>query len=706
MSRKRYLNKKPLQEARAEMLLHATPLCTEEIVDIEDSLGRITSDAVYASESVPHYHGAAMDGIAIRAEDSFGASEGCAITFERGSPESVEHPFAYVDTGNALPPWATAVVMIEKVFAGASTTEGLPALSPPDAAVGVDDGCCGPDDEPDPQHDHAEGAEPVSGTHWGEVHVRTASTPWQHVRLVGEDVVASEPLLPRGHRIRPFDVAALIAAGLDRVAVRPRPRVAILPTGTELIEPGAPREPGRVVEFNSRMIAAFVQEWGGAPVRLPPVVDDPEILQQRLTQALEDADLVCVIAGSSAGEHDFTASALARMGELLAHGIDVMPGKPAIVASLAPPVDASRDATRIALGMPGYPVSTAIICRELLEPLLGHLLGTAISDRVKIAAVAPRKLPSRLGQEEFIRVTLGRVGDRLLLSPLPRGAGAITTMVKADGFLRVPPLVEGINAGDEVQVELLRPAAEVEGTVLVTGSHDPMLGVLENVLKMDFPSSKLATSSVGSLAGLLALGRGEAHMAATHLLDPDTGTYNLPDIQRLIPEVPVRIVTLAVREQGLLVAPENPRGLRGISDLVQPGIRFVNRQRGAGTRVLLDFHLEQAGIDPDRIDGYDHEVFTHTATAVAVSSGLADAGLGVRSAAVALGLDFIPVDREDYDLVLREDFAESPIGEALLSVLQGEEIRRAIDSVPGYETVSTGREKKLNAIQARDFSRA
>ena len=185
-------------------------------------------------------------------------------------------------------------------------------------------------------------------------------------------------------------------------------------------------------------------------------------------------------------------------------------------------------------------------------------------------------------------------------------------------------------------------------------------------------------------------------MAATHLLDPDTGTYNLPDIQRLIPEVPVRIVTLAVREQGLLVAPGNPRGLQGIPDLVRADIRFVNRQRGAGTRVLLDFHLEQAGIDPDQIDGYDHEVFTHTATAVAVSSGLVDAGLGVRSAAAALGLDFIPVDREDYDLVLREDFAASPIGEALLSVLQGEELRRAIDSVPGYETASTGHEKKLN----------
>ena len=698
MSRKRYLNKKPLQEARADMLASASPLSTHEVVGVEGSLGRITADAVYAAQSVPHYHGAAMDGIAIRAEDSFGASEGRAVTFERGDPESVDHPFSYVDTGNALPTWANAVVMIERVFSGEAPADGRPMLPTTETAVGVDDGCCGPDEEPNHQHPETTGSEPVSGTDWEQIHVRTSSTPWQHVRLVGEDVVASEPLLPRGHRIRPFDVAALLAAGRQEVAVRPRPRVAILPTGTELIQPGDSLEPGRVVEFNSRMIAAFVDEWGGDPVRLPPVVDDPEKLRQRLLAALEEADVVCVIAGSSAGEHDFTASTLAGMGSLLAHGVDVMPGKPAIVASLDPPAGRPQMGTRIALGMPGYPVSSAIICRELLEPLLAHLLGTAIADRVTLAAIAPRKLPSRLGQEEFIRVTLGRVGGRLLVSPLPRGAGAITTMVKADGFLRVSPLVEGINAGEEVEIELLRPRAEVEGTVLVTGSHDPMLGVLENVFKKNFPAGKLATSSVGSLAGLLALGRGEAHMAATHLLDPETGVYNLPDIERLIPEVPVRILTLAVREQGLLVPRGNPRGLSGIADLATTDVRFVNRQRGAGTRVLLDFHLDRAGIDPDEIDGYDHEVFTHTAAAVAVSSGLVDVGLGVRSAAVALGLDFIPVDQEDYDLVLREDFAASPVGEALCEVLRSEDLRREIGAVPGYQTSSTGTEKKLTAL--------
>lgn len=692
MTRKRYLNKKPLGEARAGLLAAAAPLASDERVGVEDALGRVTAAAIAAVESVPHYHGAAMDGIAIRAEDSFGASEGRAIEFELGTPDTVEHPFSYIDTGNALPVWADAVVMIERVFTGAAPAKTASAITPAGSApaFSVDDGCCGPDEEPG--HGYADGpiSEPVSGTGAQQVHVRAASTPWQHVRLVGEDVVASEPLLPRGHSIRPYDIAALLAAGVYEVAVRRRPRVAILPTGDELIEPGEPRLPGRIVEFNSRMIAAFVREWGGEPIRLARAVDDPALLHARLKEAAQDADVICVIAGSSAGEHDFTAATLAGLGELLAHGVDVMPGKPVILARLGA---GEGQGARVAIGVPGYPVSAAIICREFLEPLLAHLLGTAMRDRPKVRAVVPRKLPSRLGQEEFVRVTLGRVGERLIVSPLARGAGAITTMVKADGFLRVPPLVEGINAGAEVEVELLRPEQEVRGTILVTGSHDPTLGLLEDVLKKTLPDAKLATNSVGSLAGLLALGRGEAHIAATHLLDPDSGLYNLPDIARLIPDVPLRIFNLAIREQGLIVAPGNPLGLASIADLEREGLRFVNRQSGAGTRVLLDFLLEKNGMDPDRITGYDHEVFTHTSTAVAVSSGLVDTGMGVRSAAAALGLDFIPVESEDYDLVLRADFADSVPGEALIAVLRSQELRATIASFPGYDTCRTGEEK-------------
>ncbi|MDG2308490.1 MAG: molybdopterin biosynthesis protein [Candidatus Binatia bacterium] len=691
MGRKRYLNKQPLETARSALLAATRRLTTSEVVPVDNALGRITAEAIFAKSSVPHYHGAAMDGIALRAEDTFGASEGRPITFEHGTPESAERPFTYVDTGNALPPWANAVVMIERVFSG-DAPEGSAAPMGSAPAVSADDGCCDTETpEEHAGHSHGDAAfasEPVDGTSAQTIHLRGASGPWQHVRLVGEDVVASEPLLPRGHRVRPYDIGALLAAGVHEAAVRPRPVVAILPTGDELIQPGDELQAGRVIEFNSRMIAAFVREWGGEPLRLDPVRDDLDEIRARIGAGLAEADVLCIIAGSSAGQHDFTVEALSGFGEILAHGIDVMPGKPASIM-------AAKDSPRasVAIGVPGYPVSAAVICRELLEPLLSHLVGTGVPDRPTVRAIVPRKLPSRLGQEEFVRVTVGKVADRLIVSPLARGAGAITTMVKADGFVRVPPLVEGLNAGEDVDVELLRPLQDVLGTIVVTGSHDLTLGVLEDVLKSEHPNYKLATSSVGSLSGLLTLGRGEAHLAATHLLDPDTGVYNLPDIERLLEDVPVVTVNLVVREQGLIVPPGNPLGLEKISDLARERVRFVNRQSGAGTRVLLDYLLERDDIDPDAIVGYEREEFTHMSVAVAVRSGLVDVGLGVQSAAVALGLDFVPVEREDYDLVLRADFAESAAGKALLSVIGGAAFRAAVEKLSGYDTSRTGQQK-------------
>ena len=304
--------------------------------------------------------------------------------------------------------------------------------------------------------------------------------------------------------------------------------------------------------------------------------------------------------------------------------------------------------------------------------------------------MAPRKIPSRLGLEEFVRVTLGRVEDRLMAVPLARGAGVITTMVRADGFLRIPGTVEGINAGEEVDIELLRSPEEVERTVLCTGSHDLSISVLEDQLKRRDPRLKVATANVGSLGGLHSIRRGETHMAGTHLLDPATGDYNVPDIRRVLPDVPVVLVHCVRRSQGLLAPRGNPMGLSGVGDLGRGDLRFVNRQPGSGTRVLLDYQLGRLGIDAGAIQGYDHEEFTHMAVAVAVASGLADTGLGIRSAADALGLDFIPVGDEQYDLLLLRSFYESPTGATLLEVLRSEEFKLAMQSLGGYDTGATG----------------
>jgi putative molybdopterin biosynthesis protein len=637
MARKRYLKKTPLTEAREMFLATVEPsrLALEEIA-VDDGLDRITAEPVFAKISSPHYHASAMDGICVRAEDTFGATE---FVGKKLNLTNTDTPgpaaFKYVDTGNALPAWANAVIMIEKVHQ-------------------IDD-------------------------HTIEIFESVA--PWNHVRLVGEDVVATELLLPRSHRLRPYDLGALLAAGHTTVRVKARPKVGIIPTGDELIQPGEEAKPGAVIDFNSTVLAAFVREWGGSPVKYPRARDDLVLLKQAVRQAAEECDLVTIIAGSSAGEHDLTSDVVAESGELLAHGIDVMPGKPAVLG---------RVGNKPLIGVPGYPVSAIVIAREILRPALEKFLGSAAPLYPNVRAIVPKKIASHLGLEEFLRVTLGRVGEKLVAVPLARGAGVITTMVHADGLVRIASLVEGLNAGDEADVELLRPIADIENTILCTGSHDLAIGVLEDQLKLRHAELKIAATNVGSLGGLLALQRGETHIAGTHLLDPETGVYNVPDIQRTIPKVPVVLVHLAQREQGILVTSGNPKSIRTLEDLTRAGVRFVNRQPGSGTRVLLDYELKKRGIDAASLSGYEREEFTHMAVGVAIASGLADAGLGVRAAANALGLGFLPVASEQYDLLIARSFFESPRGEQLLEIMASAGFKAAVASLGGYDTTRAG----------------
>ncbi|HEX6768502.1 MAG TPA: molybdopterin biosynthesis protein [Candidatus Binatia bacterium] len=637
MARKRYLKKTPLHEARALFLSTVSPaaLATEEIA-IDDALDRITAEPVFAKISSPHYHASAMDGICVRAEDTFGATEfiGKKLILADGDLPG-GNAFKYVDTGNALPGWANAVIMIEKVHQIDAQT----------------------------------------------VEIFESVAPWNHVRLVGEDVVATELLLPRSHRLRPYDMGALLAAGHTRVRVKAQPRVGIIPTGDELIQPGEEATPGAVIDFNSTVLAAFVREWGGVPVKYPRARDDERLLRAALERAATECDLVTIIAGSSAGEHDLTSDVVGDAGELLAHGIDVMPGKPAVLGSLA---------GKPVLGVPGYPVSAIVIAREILRPALEKFLSNAAPTLPSVRAIVPKKIASHLGLEEFIRVTLGRVGDKLVAVPLARGAGVITTMVHADGLMRIPSLVEGLNAGEDMEVELLRPMADIENTILCTGSHDLAIGVLEDQLKLRHPELKIAATNVGSLGGLLALQRGETHIAGAHLLDPDSGVYNIPDIQRAIPQVPLVLLHLARREQGILVTRGNPKSIHGLPDLARGGIRFVNRQPGSGTRVLLEYELKKLGLDSAAIAGYEREEFTHMAVGVAVASGLADAGLGVRAAAQALALDFIPIASEQYDLLIERRFFESTRGEELLATICSDRFRAAVSALGGYDTAKAG----------------
>lgn len=644
MSRTIYLKKLPLEEALALFLARVTfrQAETTEVIPVDAALGRITSAPVFARLSCPHYHGAAMDGLAVNSRATFGATEGRPLRL------TVNREAFHVDTGEALPPGTDAVIKIEDVHLG-ETPEGE------------------------------------------QIEILAALPPWKNVRTVGEDLVVTELILPTGHCIRPHDLGALLAGGVTSVAVKRRPRVLVIPTGSELTQPGAALEPGRIIEFNSRVLGGMIQEWGGEVTRHPIVPSVRDAFHQALQDAAPRYDIVVINAGSSAGSKDFTAEVLAELGELLVHGVSIMPGKPTILGVIGEtPV----------LGIPGYPVSAVIALECFLKPLLNRYFGAVLPERPKVRAVVSQNIPSSLGEEEFLRVKLGKVGERYVALPLGRGAGAISTLVRADGIIRVPRLSEGIDAQQEVVVELWRDPSAVAQNILMAGSHDMALDLLTNALRLAHPHLTFSVSPLGSLGGLAALQRGEAHLAGCHLLDPDSGEYNFPSIARHLQGVEVRVLNFVYREQGLLVPPGNPKHIQSIEDLARRDLSFVNRQRGAGTRILLDAKLKELGASPRSVKGYERMEYTHMAVAVAVASGVADCGLGIRAAAQALGLDFVSLAWERFDLVIPQQFFASPPLQALLGVIRSAPFQERVRELGGYDTKEMGRELAFDPAAA------
>ncbi|WP_214401080.1 molybdopterin biosynthesis protein [Pseudonocardia lacus] len=600
------------------------------VVPVAEAVGRVTAESVWARRSSPAFDSAAMDGIAVRAAETVGAAETTPVLLD---------DFAVVDTGDPLPAGYDAVIMREHVH-------------------------------------HAD----------GRAEIRAAVPPYQHVRSIGEDISATELLLPEGHRLRPVDVAACAAAGAVELRVRRRPRVVIIPTGDEIRPIGADLAPGEIADTNSLMLAAQAVEIGCEARTTDIVADDPDQITAAVRDAAADADLVILIAGSSAGRDDHTAGVVAAVGSLAVHGVAVRPGHPVVLGTVA-----GDPATPI-LGAPGYPVSAALTFDIFAAPALAALEGAAPRERPSTTARLARKLASAIGSDDWVRVRLGRVGGDVVATPLPRGAGVLTSLVRADGLLVVPAGVEGHHAGEQVRVDLLRGLADIRRTIVAIGSHDLVLDVAASALRAADPLITLASSNVGSLGGLVALRDGLCHLAGSHLLDPATGEYTLPYLDRIFgPDADLAVVRLVHRDQGLLVPPGNPLGLTGIADLTRPGLRYVNRQRGAGTRVLLDHELGRIAADPSTISGYSREEHTHLGVAAAVAAGRADTGLGIQAAARAFGLDFVPVAREPYDLVLRTTALDDQVLAPLWELLERHEFRAEVEKLGGYSCAETGR---------------
>lgn len=626
-----YLSNKPLDDALEEYLsaLRAKGLSHKtERIPVTKADGRVTALPVYAKISAPHYHACAMDGIALFAKDTFGAGETTPVKLTPGQ-------YKVVDTGDPLPEDCDAVVMVEDV-------------------VQVE----------------------------GGVLLHSAATPWQHVRQIGEDICEGDMLLHSFTQITPAALGAMLACGNMEVEVVRRPTVAIIPTGDEIVQPSPTPKAGDIIEFNSSIFAAMFTRWGAAAKVFPAVRDDPALLEDALRAALSRFDAVVMNGGSSAGREDYTTRTIQKVGTVVTHGVAIRPGKPVVLgyARRGKPV----------IGVPGYPVSGIIVLENLFRPVIEEMNGYRQEELPVVQAVVSRALNSSLKYREFIRARLGRVGGKLVASPLARGAGVVTSFVKADGIIDVPQNVEGYEAGCRVQVRPLRPIEEIERTLVITGSHDPLIDEAAEIMRRKWHNASVASSHVGSMGGIFALKRREAHMGGIHLLDEETGMYNISYIRQHFPEGGVLLMKCVRRVQGLMVRPGNPLGVHGFADLPREGVRYVNRQKGSGTRILCDYICRRDKIDTGAIYGYDREEYTHTAVAALIAGGSADAGLGIYSAAQIYGLDFIPVCTEKYDFLMLKEAYDLPVVQRWIKTLQSPEFSDRLNKMGGYETTRPG----------------
>lgn len=633
-----FLHDVPLEAARArfEGALRSHAVGVEVAVEtlaLGDARDRVTSRAAIARLSSPHYHACAMDGIAVLAARTAGARETAPLELEPG-----EAPV--VDTGDPLPDGFDAVIPIEAV-------------------------------------------EPRAN---GRVAIRASASPFQHVRAIGEDVVASEVVVPAFRRLGPADLAACAAAGVAEIEVVRRPRVAVITTGDELVDvTTAAPQPGAILDSNAVLLAACVREYGGTVDLALRVADDQDALAAAVARGVASCDAVVVNAGSSAGRDDHTTRVFARFGEVVVHGVAIRPGHP---LALAVARDTSSGNGVPLFGIPGYPVSAAICADLFLRPLLERLGRRDAPEAREVEVELTRKLFSPLGEDEYVRAVAARVDGRLVATPLRRGAGVITSLSRANVLLTIPRLQEGARAGSRVAARALRPLAAIERTLLAVGSHDVALDVLAGRLAAG--AIELVSAHVGSIAGLVALRERAAHLAGTHVLDPATGTYNDAAVRRYGPHEPIALIRLAEREQGLVLAPGNPLRIASLRDLAERGARYVNRQPDAGTRILFDVLLAREGVAPETIAGYDRLEFSHLAIAQLVANGTADAGLAIRAAARAFGLEFVSIAFEPYELALPAASLDEPRIAALIAILRDPSFRAEVEALGGYDCRSAG----------------
>ncbi len=517
--------------------------------------------------------------------------------------------FKYVNTGNPIPMEYDAVIMIEDCVEG----DGIEIIKP--------------------------------------------AKLYQHIRPIGEDVVMGELIIPRNHKIRPMDIGAMLAGGVSTVDVIKKPVVSIIPTGSEIINDPSLIEEGKIIDSNSYFVKNSLIELGAEPKVMSVQEDEFESLKEVILNSAQQSELLIIGAGSSAGSKDYTRAIIEELGEVFIHGVNIKPGKPTIIG---------RIEDCIVVGLPGYPVSTYVAFDLVVKPIIEKLLHSKTKRKI-IKAHLAKKVYSSLKHHEYVRVKLGRVGSKIICTPLDRGAGVTMSLVKADGLMIIPKDIEGFNAG-VVDVELLNE--DFENTIVSIGSHDIAMDYMDDLLS-DY-GFRLSSSHVGSFGGVIAMKKGECHIAPVHVLED--GEYNKALIDKY--GLDAVLVKGIKRIQGIAVKKGNPKNIMSIKDL--RGVNFVNRQAGSGTRILFDHLLNEQDIKSEEVRGYDYELTTHMTIASAVKMGRADAGICTKYVADLMDLDFIELKSEEYDFLVKKSFIGTLSYERFIEVLRSEELKQKL----------------------------
>lgn len=630
---KRYLETIKREDAIRRVLDHVKPIEEEEYLPAHACRGRVTTRPVLAQRSNPPFLCSAMDGYATSFVKTLEADFTNPVSLALGS-----HAFP-LNTGDPLPKTTDSVIMVEEV----EKTDT-------------------------------------------EIIIRKPAYLWQHVRMIGEDIIEGDMLFPANHKIRTLDTGMFLSAGITHVHVRRKPSLLVIPTGKELIDiyenPSQDFEAHRLIDFNSYLLVNMAEEIGFRADKSKILINKEE-LSSTVHQASKEFDVIIINAGSSAGSEDFTEGVISELGKLIFHGVSMMPGKPTLFGVVN---------GRPVFGLPGYPVSATTSFKIFFEPLCEKLMATSTTNEF-VSCITPYKIPSRIGIEEILRVNLIDKGDQFYAFPLPRGASIYSSLANADGLVQVPENIEGFDEGETITCELLRNKGELSKRTHIIGSHDLSLGILRDMVKNRFPDQDLISTHVGSMSGIMAFRKGIADLCTTHVLDEKDKVYNINVVKKYVPDRNWLLVNIVKRTQGLIVQKENPKSLSGIVDLTKDDVTFVNRQVGSGTRILLDTMLKENGISNNLIKGYEREESSHNAIAILVREGVADTGIAIRAVARAFSLGFIPLAEEDYDLLVTKEFSGTEKFTSLLDLIRSDEFKNRLHKIGGYNTEDTGKVK-------------